>query len=89
MEDTVSVLVSEKDSAAEKGRLFDGGDGDATSFVSLKSSLLSKKKGSVLSSSTSSHGEAQSGITAQRLRELAVELGIVKLCWPEGSIQQE
>ncbi|KAK3909340.1 Coiled-coil domain-containing protein lobo [Frankliniella fusca] len=89
MEDTESVLVSVKDSFQERGKLFSGGDGDA-SFTSIRNSHAGRKKGSSQSSSTVySHDEAQQVINPQRLREIALELGVIKLCWPESNIQNE
>ncbi|XP_026275921.1 uncharacterized protein LOC113204816 [Frankliniella occidentalis] len=89
MEDTESMLVIEKDSFQERGKLNSGGDGDA-SFISLKSNSIGRKKGSILSSSTlCSHDETHNAITPQRLKEIATELGVIKLCWPENNTQHE
>lgn len=90
MEGSESVLLTEKDSFQERSKGFNGGEGDATSFASFRGSTSSRKKGSTLSSSTSSHIETLSSITPQRLKEIAIELGIIKLCWPENNnLQQE
>lgn len=90
MEDSESLLVTEKDSFQERSREgFNGGEGDATSFTSFRGSTASRKKGSTLSSSASSHLETLSSITPQRLKDIAIELGIIKLCWPENSFLQQ
>ncbi|XP_034231724.1 coiled-coil domain-containing protein lobo-like [Thrips palmi] len=85
MEESESLLVTERDSFQERGKGFHGEEGDATSFASFRGSTSSRKKGSTLSSSTSSHVETLSCITPQRLKEIAIELGIIKLCWPQNN----
>lgn len=76
----------EKPNFDETGNFFN--NGDANSFISIsKSSQHSRKKGSSYSCS-SSQGEPQNKITFQRLKEIALELGIIKLCWSQQKSQE-